>query len=90
MLLIKLMVSDLNWQVDENPVMAHSFGGDHIEEMRPSSPSMHLAMGLGLNGSGFDDSDESIDVEEYYKRVVEENPRNASFLRDYALFLHQV
>lgn len=81
---------DLKWQVDENPVMVDSYGGDYTEEMRPSSPSMHLAMGLGLNGYDFDNSDENIDVDGYYKRMVEENPRNASFLRDYALFLHQV
>ncbi|XP_057772263.1 uncharacterized protein LOC130991861 isoform X2 [Salvia miltiorrhiza] len=78
-------------QVDENPAMVDSFGGDYTEEMRPSSPTLHLAMGLGLDASGFRsfDNDESTNVEEYYKRMVEENPRNVSFLRDYALFLHQ-
>ncbi|KAH6770284.1 hypothetical protein C2S52_015087 [Perilla frutescens var. hirtella] len=88
------------WQVDENPVLLDALAGDYKEETRPSSPPLHLAMGLGINGAGFggfndavdymnSSSDDSTNVEDYYRRMVEENPRNAGFLRDYALFLHQ-
>ncbi|KAL1535298.1 hypothetical protein AAHA92_28097 [Salvia divinorum] len=79
-------------QVDENLVMVDSFGGDYIEEMRPSSPTLHLAMGLGLDGAfgtTHSNSDETANADEYYRRMVGESPHNASFLRDYALFLYQ-
>ncbi|KAL8121967.1 hypothetical protein AgCh_018627 [Apium graveolens] len=33
---------------------------------------------------------EGVDMEIYYKRMVEENPSNPLFLRNYAQFLHQV
>lgn len=40
-------------------------------------------------GSGGDNGD-SQGVEEYYKRMVEENPGNPLFLRNYAQYLYQV
>ena len=40
-------------------------------------------------GSGGDGEDKR-GVEEYYKRMVEENPGNPLFLRNYAQFLYQV
>lgn len=81
--------------------MVDPYAMDFKEELRPSSPTLHLAMGLGINDAGFGGyndafdctnihSDESCSVEEYHKRMVEENPRNPFFLRNYALFLHQV
>lgn len=66
---------------------------------------MYLAKGFGIGGSGGgsggggdfysagsggDDGDYKNGVEEYYKRMVEENPGNALFLRNYAQFLYQV
>lgn len=91
---------DHKWQSDENLVLVDSLAKD-FEEMRPSSPALHLAMGLGIDNTGFGGfndavdyisthSDESTNVEEYYRRMVEENPHNPLFLRNYALFLHQV
>ncbi|XP_042027993.1 uncharacterized protein LOC121775090 isoform X1 [Salvia splendens] len=80
------------WQVNEYLVMVDSFGGDFIEEMRPSSPTLHLAMGLGLDnafGTTNSNMDETANADEYYRRMVEESSHNVSFLRDYALFLHQ-
>ncbi|KAL8483205.1 hypothetical protein ACS0TY_026037 [Phlomoides rotata] len=88
-------------QGDENHVLVDPSAMDFKEEMMPSSPTLHLAMGLGINHAGFfsfndafdhmnTHSDESINAEEYHRRMVEENPRNPFFLRNYALFLHQV
>ena len=43
----------------------------------------------GCGGGGGDEGDKQ-GVEEYYKRMVEENPGSSLFLRNYAEFLHQV
>lgn len=68
---------------------------DFKKEERPKSPPLHLALGLGI-GPAFDNAsvDSKIDRshigdEEYYVRLVEENPCNPLYLRDYARFLHQ-
>lgn len=62
----------------------------HFEEDNiPASPPLHLAMGLGIDVPSFHDGT-GTDVEEYYRRMVDENPRNNLFLRNYAQFLHQV
>lgn len=45
---------------------------------------------MGSGSSGGDDGERSQEVEEYYKKMVEENPRNPLVLRNYAQFLHQV
>ncbi|CAB4261874.1 unnamed protein product [Prunus armeniaca] len=65
------------------------------EQVRPASPSMYLAAGLGVQAAGFgwdawDDElsmaniDESGNGEEYYKRMVDEYPCHPLFLRNYA------
>lgn len=67
-------------------------------ENRPVSPRMYLATGLGIDMfgagvgiGGFDGVDLSVanfdgggDVEEYYKRMVDEYPCHPLFLRNYA------
>lgn len=71
-----------------------------IEEIaRPVSPPMYLATGFGMDGNGvgggggfgvdFTPScfDEGGDVEDYYKRMVSEDPSNPLFLRNYAKLL---
>ncbi|KAL3626490.1 hypothetical protein CASFOL_030039 [Castilleja foliolosa] len=67
--------------------------GEFEEVKRPSSPPLHLAMGLGIDGYDIDlissRLDESNNVEEYHRRMVEKNPHNPSSLRNYAHFLHQ-
>ncbi|KAK6161121.1 hypothetical protein DH2020_004502 [Rehmannia glutinosa] len=89
-----------NTQAVENSVMVDLTATDFKEEKRPSSPPLHLAMGLGIDVAGFGGhnnsvdynnthSDESTNVEEYYRKMVEENPRDPLSLRNYALFLHQ-
>ncbi|XP_004493826.1 uncharacterized protein [Cicer arietinum] len=40
-------------------------------------------------GSGGNDGDNNHGVEEYYKKMLEENPGNPLFLRNYAQFLYQ-
>lgn len=85
----------------ENSVLVDQSVTDFNEENRPSSPSLHLAMGLGMNVDGFGgsnnaadyistNSDQSTSCEELYRRMVEENPRSSMLLRNYAQFLHQV
>ncbi|KAI3469857.1 hypothetical protein Pfo_026520 [Paulownia fortunei] len=89
-----------NTQIDEDSALVDLSATDIKEETRPSSPPLHLAMGLGINVAGFGGcnnavdyiskhSDESTTAEEYYRRMVEENPCNPLFLRNYAHFLHQ-
>ncbi|EEF34020.1 o-linked n-acetylglucosamine transferase, ogt, putative [Ricinus communis] len=67
----------------------------------PVSPPMYLASGLGIDGidfggggrggGGFDSTlpnfDESDDLEEYYKRMVDEFPCHPLFLANYAQLL---
>ncbi|KAL7145071.1 hypothetical protein ABFS83_07G054400 [Erythranthe nasuta] len=84
-----------NTEVDENSDLADVSVADFEDEKRPSSPSMHLAMGLGVNIDGFGDSSNEVSYigthldEDYLKRMVDENPRNPLFLGNYARFLHQ-
>ncbi|KAL0414192.1 UNVERIFIED_CONTAM: hypothetical protein Sradi_1620900 [Sesamum radiatum] len=87
-----------NAQVDENAVLVDLPAKDFKEEKRPSSPPLHLAMGLGIGRMdlvGINQDyiiscpDDRTTLEEYYKRVVDENPCNPLFLRNYAHFLHQ-
>ncbi|KAA8527817.1 hypothetical protein F0562_035314 [Nyssa sinensis] len=70
------------------------------EEKEPVTLALHLAGGPGIDvggyGGGIDsvnytaaDSGESDNVEEYYKRMVQENPCNPLFLRNYAQLLYQ-
>ena len=65
---------------------------------------MFLASGLGIGGGGGSsgggrefnsagsggDGGDNPDVEGHYKKLVEENPGNPLFLRNYAQFLYQV
>lgn len=71
---------------------------ESAEEQRPASPPLHLATGLGIDMAGFSstmgcadsmkvDSSDSTNIEEYYIRVIEENPSNPLFLRNYAQYL---
>ncbi|RZR83923.1 hypothetical protein BHM03_00010640 [Ensete ventricosum] len=46
--------------------------------------------GVGICDVPMGNGGEQSDVEMHYKRLVEENPSNALFLRDYAEFLYQV
>ncbi|KAL7243439.1 hypothetical protein ACSBR1_015768 [Camellia fascicularis] len=69
------------------------------EENELVSPSLHLAIGVGIDVAvvgGIDDVDcnaadfgKGGNTEDYYKRMVEENPSNPLFLRNYAQFLYQ-
>ncbi|PIA40006.1 hypothetical protein AQUCO_02500017v1 [Aquilegia coerulea] len=95
---------NMNLIVEEEGVTEfHNFSND--EEGEPKSPPLYLARGLGLDvgfGGGEDggagdfglpeygegDSEKS-NMEDYYKRMVEENPGSPLFLRNYAQFLYQ-
>ncbi|XP_028090691.1 uncharacterized protein LOC114290890 [Camellia sinensis] len=69
------------------------------EEKELVSPSLHLAIGVGIDVAvvgGIDgvacnaaDFGKGGNTEDYYKRMVEENPSNRLFLRNYAQFLYQ-
>ncbi|KAK3038667.1 hypothetical protein RJ639_028121 [Escallonia herrerae] len=55
-----------------------------IEEIdRPVSPPMYIGTGFRTDGNG----NEELNVEEYYKRMVREDPSNPFILRDYAQLL---
>ncbi|KAL5784517.1 hypothetical protein ACOSQ2_006909 [Xanthoceras sorbifolium] len=67
------------------------------EEVEPRSPPMYLAAGLGIGIDGFAGGevvdftlanfDESGNVEEYYKRMLDEYPCHPLFLGNYAKLL---
>ncbi|KAL5712042.1 hypothetical protein ACHQM5_014251 [Ranunculus cassubicifolius] len=74
------------------------------EEGYPKSPPLYLAAGLGIGGFGGLENVRNTDfcvpdggkgdcnnleMEQYYKQMVDENPGNALFLRNYAQFLYQ-
>lgn len=62
------------------------------EEVELVSPSLRLAAALGIDVAD-STADESINVgnvEEYYKKMIDESPNNPLFLRNYAQFLCQV
>lgn len=61
------------------------------KEIEPVSPSLHIAAGLRIDVRNFTaaDANSSGDLEEYLKRMVEENPCNPLVLRNYAQFLYQ-
>ncbi|XP_074279038.1 uncharacterized protein LOC141603964 [Silene latifolia] len=76
-----------------------------VEQNDGATTKMHLAKGLGAMSGGFNGSGggykehktrefggeggDEVSMEEYYKKMVEENPGSSLFLRNYAQFLHQ-
>ncbi|XP_060178543.1 uncharacterized protein LOC132608816 [Lycium barbarum] len=72
---------------------------EEVEKEKESEPvinSMYLATGFGVDGNGVNsggvdfaplDFDGNGDAEEYYKRVLKEDPSNPLFLRNYAQLL---
>lgn len=87
-------------QDDENEGFYYGLENLKMEEMeRPVSPPMYLATGFGMDGNGvgggggfgvdFKTScfDQVEDVEEFYKKLVSEDPANPLFLRNYAQLL---
>lgn len=79
-----------------------SYGNLGLEEtIGEDGQQMYLARGLGVTrvldigfgsggGGGSRGGDGGESLEDYYKRMVEENPGNPLFLRNYAQFLYQV
>ncbi|CAL5411493.1 unnamed protein product [Camellia sinensis] len=53
------------------------------EVVEPASPPMYLAIGLGIGRADASGGN----VEDYYKRMVDEDPSNPLFLRNYAQLL---
>ncbi|KAH9623851.1 hypothetical protein KSS87_003870 [Heliosperma pusillum] len=76
-----------------------------VEENDGVPSKMHLAKGLGAMTGGFNggggghkehktrefggEGGDEVSMEEYYKKMVEENPGSPLFLTNYAQFLHQ-
>ncbi|XP_031377961.1 uncharacterized protein LOC116193281 isoform X1 [Punica granatum] len=68
---------------------------DSRQEVEPVSPPMYLATGLGIDSVDFGSSLELVlpkfdgdeDMEEYYKRMVDDFPCHPFFLRKYAQIL---
>ncbi|KAK1379709.1 O-linked n-acetylglucosamine transferase, ogt [Heracleum sosnowskyi] len=95
-----LIEEDEKEQDDENEGFYSGLENLKIDEIeRPLSPPMYLATGFGMDGNGvgggggfgvdFKTScfDQLEDVEEFYKRLVFEDPSNPLFLRNYAQLL---
>lgn len=84
---------DLVQFAKEDEVKLGNDYSDYKEEPEPVSPSMHLAAGLGIDMPGYSEIinlSNAIDgdsLEEYYKKMIRENPCNPLFLRNYAQFL---
>uniref|UniRef100_A0A5B6ZQ94 Tetratricopeptide repeat-like superfamily protein n=1 Tax=Davidia involucrata TaxID=16924 RepID=A0A5B6ZQ94_DAVIN len=87
-------------QIKEDEDLIEPQNSASEEEKEPVSLALHLAAGLGIDvagyGGGIDtvnytaaDYGEGDNVEEYYKRMVQENPCSPLFLRNYAQLLHQ-
>ncbi|CAL1384347.1 unnamed protein product [Linum trigynum] len=64
------------------------------DENQPASPPMYLATGLGLNStidfqanSSLLDFDDGGDLEEYYRKMLDQFPTHPLFLRNYAHLL---
>lgn len=84
-------------QIEESTV---SRDLDYEENNTPVSSPLHLAAGLGIGdnivggsspvGYTADISDMDVNAEEYYMRMINENPHNPVLLRNYAKFLSQV
>lgn len=79
-------------QIEEEKHMRELEISTPKEEIELLSPSLHVAAGLGTDLADItaDESSKGGNVEEYYKILVEENPNNPLFLRNYAQFLCQV
>lgn len=81
---------------DENKRVFNEVNELGFEESEPVISLMHLATGFGVDGNGVNsggvdfapsDFDGNGDAEEYYKRVLKEDPSNPLFLRNYAQLL---
>lgn len=70
------------------------------DQQVPVSSPLHLAIGLGLNAPGLGNGlssdnyvatsfDERGNTDNYYNRMIEENPKDPLYLRNYAEFLYQ-
>ncbi|KAF3680644.1 putative G3BP-like protein-like [Capsicum annuum] len=92
---------DTNMQSDKNKIEESTVSRDldYEENNTPVSSPLHLAAGLGIGdnivggsspvGYTADISDMDVNAEEYYMRMINENPHNPVLLRNYAKFLSQ-
>ncbi|KAF5205540.1 Pentatricopeptide repeat [Thalictrum thalictroides] len=96
---------DMNSIVEEEGVSElHSFSNDEEGEPKSPPLYLARGLGLDVGYGGGEDGGagdfglpehgdqgdhEKSNLEEYYKRMVEENPGNPLFLRNYAQFLYQ-
>lgn len=86
--------------IDKQEGLSEFHNLDQEDENKPASPSLHPAAGLGIDVAACGsvgcvdfssiNASEISKVEEHYKKMVEENPCNPLFLRNYAQFLFQV
>ncbi|XP_019261392.1 PREDICTED: uncharacterized protein LOC109239301 [Nicotiana attenuata] len=66
--------ASLLWEINDDD-------GDN----RPVTPPLHLPAGLGIGNGRFGGGN----AEDYYRSMIQENPNNPLFLRNYAQFLDQ-
>ena len=74
-------------KVKEEKTLSVSKNSLPKEETEPASLSLHPPNPASF---GVNTDIQDVDVEDYYRRMVQENPCNPLVLSNYARFLHQV
>lgn len=62
------------------------------QDNQPASPFLHLAAGQEIGSADLAAANygKDADIEDYYKKTIDENPTNPLFLKNFAQFLIQV
>ena len=74
-------------KVKEEKTLSVSKNSLPKEETKPASLSLHPP---NPEGFGVNTDIQDVNAEDYYRRMVQENPCNPLVLSNYARFLHQV
>ncbi|XAR62699.1 hypothetical protein NMG60_11017554 [Bertholletia excelsa] len=77
--------------IEDNQGLAGPQKSVFVEDKEQISPSLCLATKLGMSSKDCETAvaGQGGNIEEYYKRMIEENPSNPLLLRNYAQFLYK-